>query len=117
MTGSDGSDGHPRKYGTYPRKLRLYVYEKKTIPLEFAIRSMTSLPARTFGLQDRGVLKEGAIADIVAFDPATIRDEATYTEPRKLASGMRYVLVNGKIAVDGGKPASVLAGRPVRAGR
>ncbi|MBX9602491.1 MAG: D-aminoacylase [Bryobacteraceae bacterium] len=117
MTGSDGSDGHPRKYGTYPRKLRVYVYEKKRIPLEFAIRSMTSLPAQTFGIRDRGVLKEGALADVVAFDPATIRDEASYTEPQKLASGMRYVLVNGKIAVEGGKPAPVLAGRPVRPGR
>lgn len=114
MTGSDGSDGHPRKYGTYPRKLRMYVYDKKVISLEHAIRSMTSLPADTFQMKDRGRLREGAIADIAVFDPKTIAETATYTEPEKLAAGMRYVLVNGKLAVDGGQATGTLAGKALR---
>lgn len=114
MTGSDGSDGHPRKYGTYPRKLRLYVYDKKVVPLEHAIRSMTSLPADTFQLRDRGRVREGALADLAIFDPRTVAEAATYVEPEKLAVGMRYVVVNGRLAVDAGKPANVLAGKALR---
>ncbi len=114
MTGSDGSDGHPRKYGTYPRKLRMYVYDKKVISLEHAIRSMTSLPADTFQMKDRGRIREGAIADLAVFDPKTVAETATYTEPEKLAAGMRYVLVNGKLAVDGGQPTGTLAGKALR---
>jgi N-acyl-D-aspartate/D-glutamate deacylase len=114
MTGSDGSDGHPRKYGTYPRKLRLYVYDKKVVTLEHAIRSMTSLPADTFGLKDRGRIREGAIADLAVFDPRTIAETATYVEPEKLATGMRYVLVNGRLAVDGGAATGTLAGKALR---
>jgi N-acyl-D-amino-acid deacylase len=65
------------------------------VPLEFAIRSMTSLPAAVFGLTDRGVIRAGAFADIVIFDPGAIRDAATYAEPQKLAEGVSDVLVNG----------------------
>lgn len=114
MPCSDGSDGHPRKYGTYPRKLRKYVYGEKTITLEFAIRSSTSLPAETFGLQDRGVLKKGAFADVVAFDPETIRETATFDKPEELATGVEYVTVNGVVAVDAGRRTSALAGRVLR---
>ena len=81
MTCSDGSEGHPRKYGTYPRKLRQYVYEKHVIPLEFAIRSSTSLPAQTLGLKDRGLLKPGYFADVLVFDPKTFNERATYQHP------------------------------------
>jgi N-acyl-D-amino-acid deacylase len=83
MTCSDGSDGHPRKYGTFPRKLRDYVFDKPVISLPFAIRSSTSLPAQTLGLKDRGLLKPGYFADVLVFDPATIRDLATYESPTR----------------------------------
>jgi N-acyl-D-amino-acid deacylase len=111
MTCSDGSAGHPRKYGTYPRKLRKYVYDEKVITLPFAIRSSTSLPAETFGLKERGLLKTGYFADIVVFDPKTVRDLATFEHPEVLATGIEEVLVNGKLAVDKGRITGVLAGR------
>lgn len=111
MTCSDGSEGHPRKYGTFPRKLRKYVYEEKVISLPFAIRSSTSLPAKTFGFKDRGLLKEGAFADVVVFDPKTIRDAATFEKPEEFAMGMRYVSVNGALAVDDGRRTRGFTGR------
>ena len=114
MTGSDGSGGHPRKYGTYPRKLRQYVYTKKTISLPFFIRASTSLPAETFRIRERGALREGYFADVIVFDERTVADRATYEEPTLLAAGMRWVLVNGQLAVDDGKPTGALAGRPLR---
>ncbi|MBV8828733.1 MAG: D-aminoacylase [Acidobacteriaceae bacterium] len=110
MTCSDGSAGHPRKYGTFPRKLRKYVFDEHVISLPFAIRSSTSLPAETFGLKERGRLKQGYFADIVVFDPATIRDLATYTDPEVLSTGVRYLLVNGKLAVSDGQIQNVRAG-------
>jgi N-acyl-D-aspartate/D-glutamate deacylase len=114
MTGSDGSGGHPRKYGTYPRKFRDYVREKKVMTIPAFIRASASLPAETFHLKDRGVLREGAFADIVVFDEQTFTDRSTYEEPTLLATGMRWVLVNGKFAVDAGTPTNALAGRALR---
>lgn len=111
MTGSDGSEGHPRKYGTFPRKLRLYVREQKTITLPFAIHSSTALTAQTFHFPDRGLIKAGYFADVIAFDPLTIADRATYEHPDILATGVKYVFVNGKIAVENGKYTGTLAGR------
>ena len=111
MTCSDGSEGHPRKYGTFPRKIRKYVYDEKVITLPFAVRSSTSLPASTLGLRDRGSLRAGSYADIVIFDPKTIRDTATFEQPERFAVGVRYVLVNGAFAVDEGKRTQSLAGR------
>ena len=111
MTCSDGSEGHPRKYGTFPRKLRKYVYDERVITLPFAVRSSTSLPASTLGLKDRGLLRAGSYADIVIFDPKTIRDTATFEQPERFAVGVRYVLVNGAFAVDEGKRTQSLAGR------
>jgi N-acyl-D-aspartate/D-glutamate deacylase len=113
MTCSDGSEGHPRKYGTFPRKLRLYVYDKPVISLPFAIRSSTSLPAQTLGLKDRGLLKPGYFADVLVFDPATIRDQATYESPRVFSTGVRYLTVNGQLAIDNGNLTATLAGRPL----
>ena len=113
MTCSDGSDGHPRKYGTFPRKLRDYVFDKPVITLPFAIRSSTSLPAETLGLKARGLLKPGYFADVLVFDPKTIRDLATYESPRVLATGVRYLTVNGQLAVDNGALTPTLAGRPL----
>jgi len=114
MTCSDGSEGHPRKFGTYPRKLRQYVYEKHVIPLEFAIRSSTSLPAETLGLKDRGLLKPGYFADVLVFDPKTFNERATYQQPTLLATGVRYLTVNGQLAIDNGSLTSALAGRALK---
>lgn len=111
MTCSDGSPGHPRKYGTFPRKLRKYVFDEHVIPLPFAIRSMTSLPAETLRLKDRGLLKPGYFADVVIFDPTTIRALSTYKEPKLLATGVTYLLVNGQFAIDAGKLTNIRAGR------
>ncbi len=111
MTCSDGSEGHPRKYGTYPRKLRQYVYGKHIVPLEFAIRSSTSLPANTLGLKDRGLLNPGYFADILVFDPKTINERATYASPKLLSTGVRYLIVNGQLAIDNASLTTALAGR------
>jgi N-acyl-D-amino-acid deacylase len=93
---------HPRDYGAFARRLGVYVRDRKVVPLEFAVRSMTSLPASVFGLTDRGVIRPGAFADLVIFDPATIRDMATYEEPQKLAEGVSDLLVNGvPVRLDG----------------
>jgi N-acyl-D-aspartate/D-glutamate deacylase len=114
MTCSDGSDGHPRKYGTFPRKFRQYVYTRHVIPLEFAVRSSTSLPAQTLGLKDRGLLKPGYFADVLAFDPKTFDERATYESPTILAVGVRYLTVNGQMAIDGGALTTNLAGRTLK---
>jgi N-acyl-D-amino-acid deacylase len=114
MTCSDGSPGHPRKYGTYPRKLRLYVYEKHLIPLEFAIRSSTSLPAETLGLKDRGLLKAGYFADVLVFDPRTFNERTTYQAPTILSTGVQYLTVNGQLAIDNGSLTPALAGRALK---
>jgi N-acyl-D-aspartate/D-glutamate deacylase len=113
MTCSDGSTGHPRKYGTFPEKIRKYVFDEHVITLPFAIRSSTSLPAETLGLKNRGLLKVGYFADVVVFDPKTIRAQSTYEHPKLLATGVVYLLVNGKLAVDAGKLTNAQAGRPL----
>jgi len=114
MTGSDGSPGHPRKYGTYPRKLREYVYKKKLITLPFAIHASSAQVAEFLHIPERGLLREGYFADVIVFDPATVADRATYENPQELAAGMKYVLVNGKPAVDDGRFTGTLAGRALR---
>jgi len=105
---------HPRAYGTFPRILRKYVREEHKLRLEEAIRKMTALPAQRMRLTDRGVLKRGLCADIVVFDPATIRDRATFEEPNQLSEGMQYVLVNGTPVIDGGKQTNALPGKVLR---
>ena len=104
---------HPRGNAAFARKIRLYVNERGTIDLPFAMRSMTSLPAAVFGLKDRGVLRPGAWADILVFDPAKVRDAATYLEPHQMSEGMEYVLVNGVIAKDANTFTGKLGGRVV----
>jgi N-acyl-D-amino-acid deacylase len=113
-TSSDGSSGHPRKYGTFPRKLREYVYVQRVIDLPFAVRTSSALTAQTFRLVRRGLLRDGYYADIVVFDPTALADRATYDRPERLATGVRYVLVNGALAVDGGRYTGRLAGRTLR---
>lgn len=111
MTDSDGSDGHPRKYGTFPKLIREYVNEKHILTLPQAIHRSTLATARMLGFADRGEIAVGKFADVIAFDPATFTDRSTYEEPTLLATGMRYVLVNGTVAVDSGAFTNALAGR------
>ena len=110
MTGSDGSGGHPRKYGTFPKKWAEYVREKKVLTPEAFVRQSSALTAETFGIKDRGVLAAGKFADVVVFDEATFRDRSTYQKPTELATGVRYAIVNGKVAVDGGIYADITPG-------
>ncbi len=114
MTSSDGSEGHPRLFGTYPRKIRRYVLERRVISMQRMVQSSSAQVAATYGLADRGRLRPGAFADVIVFDPATIRDAAIYVEPTKLATGMRWVFVNGQAAVTNGAVTGVLAGRGLR---
>jgi N-acyl-D-aspartate/D-glutamate deacylase len=116
MTGSDGSGGHPRLYGTYPRKIRRYVLDKPVITMERMIRASSGQVAEVYGIKERGTLEVGHFADVIAFDPKTIREEATYVEPEKLSTGVLWVFVNGKIAVAAGGPTHVLAGKALRKG-
>ena len=111
MTGSDGSGGHPRKYGTYPRKIRRYVLDEPVLTMARMIEASSGQPAGVFGLEGRGRLEVGAFADVAVFDPMTIRDMATFVNPTELAVGMRYVMVNGVLAVDEGAPTGTLSGR------
>jgi len=105
---------HPRSYGTHPRVLGKYVREEKLLTIEEAIRKMTSLPAQRLGLQDRGLIKEGMYADLVIFDPQTVRDKATYTDPHQYPEGIHYVIVNGNIVIEKGKHNGVLPGKVLR---
>jgi dihydroorotase/N-acyl-D-amino-acid deacylase len=121
MVASDGrlsqpGDGHPhpRAYGTFPRVLGRYVRDEHVLTLEQAIHKMTGMPAARLGLSERGMLRVGAFADVVVFDPATIADKATFTEPHQYPVGIDYVIVNGKLAVDGGRFVDVRAGRVLR---
>jgi len=105
---------HPRAYGTFPRILRKYVREEKKLRLEEAIRKFTSQPAQRMGFADRGVLKAGMWADLVVFDPETVRDLATFENPNQLSQGMDYVLVNGVPVIDSGKMTGALPGKVLR---
>jgi len=108
------SHPHPRAYGTFPRILGKYVREEKVLTLEDAIRKFTALPAQRMRLTDRGVLKAGMWADVVVFDPATVRDRATFDNPNQLSEGMEYVLVNGVPVIDQGKMTGALPGKVLR---
>lgn len=105
---------HPRAYGTFPRILRKYVREEKKLSLEEAIRKFSALPAQRMRFTDRGVLKQGMWADVVVFDPATIRDQATFENPNQLSQGMNYLLVNGMPVIDQGKMTGSLPGKVLR---
>jgi N-acyl-D-amino-acid deacylase len=107
---------HPRSYGTFARVLAVYVRERNIITLEDAVRKMTSLPAQRLGLSDRGLLRPGLKADVAVFDPARVRDTATFDKPHQYAEGFSYVIVNGEIVFDGkamtsARPGKVLYGR------
>jgi len=105
---------HPRGYGNAARVLGEYVRERKIISLEDAVRKMTLLPATFFGFAGRGVIREGAAADLVVFDPARVKDEATYPAPHAFASGIPHVLVNGVFVVRDGKTTGAKPGQVLR---
>ncbi|HTV00934.1 MAG TPA: amidohydrolase family protein [Luteitalea sp.] len=105
---------HPRGHGAFTRKLTAFVRDRKTVSLAQALHGMTGLSATVMSLAGRGVLQDGAHADVVVFDPAALNDAATYQEPHRHASGMSYVFVNGVAAVDEGKPTGALAGTLLR---
>jgi N-acyl-D-amino-acid deacylase len=108
------TNAHPRAFGSFPRVLAKYVREEKVITLEMAIRKMSSLPANRLKLFDRGRIAPGMAADLVIFDPNTIQDTATFAKPLSFPTGISYVLVNGKIAIDHGKSTAELAGKVLR---
>ena len=105
---------HPRTFGSMPRFLGHYVRDLKLMPLEQAIRKITSLPAQRDHIAERGLLRQGFFADITIFDPATIIDKATYADPAQLSEGVKYVLVNGQLTFENGKLTGVNAGRALR---
>jgi len=102
---------HPRAFGTFPRVLGRYVREQHVLTWEDAIRKMTALPAATIGMVDRGFLAPGMSADVTVFDPATVIDHATYDDAGQLSEGIRFVLVNGRVALRDGKVTGEQAGR------
>jgi N-acyl-D-aspartate/D-glutamate deacylase len=110
MVGSDGeipifgkAAPHPRSYGTFARVLGRYVRERKLLSLEEAVRKMTSFPAQRIGLLDRGLLRPGLKADVTVFDPAKVRDTATFEKPHQYAEGFAMVVVNGRVVYRDGK--------------
>ena len=118
MVASDGevpifgrNHPHPRSYGTFVRVLGVYVREKKLLPLETAVQKMSAFPAQRLGLVDRGVLRQGLKADVAVFDPARVRDTATFETPHSYAEGVSYVLVNGQVVFENG---AMTAARPGR---
>ena len=113
-TCSDGSTGHPRKYGTFPKKLHDYVVASKLISLPFFVRNSSAFTAEWFRIPERGRVREGYFADVIVFDPNTVVDRSTYEQPELFATGMKFVIVNGKFAVDNGAYTGVLAGRALR---
>jgi N-acyl-D-amino-acid deacylase len=105
---------HPRVYGTFPRVLGLYVREEKVLPLEDAVRKMTSAATRRLGIRDRGILQEGLFADIAVFNPDTVIDHSTFENPNQLSTGVEYVFVNGVAVVKNGKVTGEKPGQALR---
>lgn len=105
---------HPRSFGTFPRILGVYVRETRLLTLENAVRKMTSLNAAKLGLKDRGLVQQGLFADLAVFDPQSVIDKATYTEPFQYPEGIIHVIVNGQIALENGQPTTARAGKSLR---
>lgn len=121
MTASDGwttqkgfMKPHPQCYGTYPRKIRKYVLEKKLMGLPAAIRSMTALPAEKFKMKGRGKIAEGYFADIAIINLDTITDHATYDNPQQYSEGINYLFVNGVMAIENGKATGKRGGKVLK---
>jgi dihydroorotase/N-acyl-D-amino-acid deacylase len=124
MIGSDGLAGvrrggltHPRSYAAFPKVLREYVRERKLLALEAAVRKMTSMPARRFGLAGRGLVAEGHKADLVLFDPRTVGERATFENPHRFPRGIRWVIVNGRVAWNGRSISAKRHGQVLRGAR
>ncbi|MBA2487970.1 MAG: D-aminoacylase [Chloroflexi bacterium] len=121
MIGTDstfvGRKPSPRTYGSFPRILGQFVRDMRLMPLEEAVRKMTAAPAARLGLRQRGLLRDGMVADVVLFDPSTVRATATYEEPRQFPEGIPYVLVNGEFVVDGGVHTGATPGVALRRGQ
>jgi N-acyl-D-amino-acid deacylase len=121
MVGTDstfiGDKPSPRTYGSFPRILGQFVRDEGLLSLEAAIHKMTGAPAARLGLRQRGLLRDGAFADVVVFDPVTVRSLATYDDPRQFPVGIPFVVVNGALVVDGGAHTGVTPGRGIRLGR
>jgi len=113
MTGSDATDGHPRRWGSFARRWRMYVRDTPLLTPEAFVRRSAGLTAATFALPDRGILAPGRFADVVVFDPARYAERATYTDPDAPAAGVLHVFVNGRPAVADGRPTALLAGRGI----
>jgi N-acyl-D-amino-acid deacylase len=120
MIGSDstflGAKPSPRTFGAFPRVLGEFVREKRVMGLEDAVRSMTSAAARRLGLRDRGVLRDGFVADLVVFDADRVAALATYDDPRRYPVGIEHVVVNGNVVVHHGEHTGALPGRALRRG-
>ncbi len=123
VTATDGwialpEDGltHTRVYGSFPRKIGYYARERGVLTVAAAVRSATSLPAAVMGFQDRGAIREGSVADLVVLDLESLADNATFFEPHRYPSGIEYVLIGGRFAVDGGRPTGALIGRVLTRG-
>jgi N-acyl-D-amino-acid deacylase len=121
MVGTDstfiGAKPSPRTYGSFPRILGQFVRDEGLLSLEEAVRKMTGAAAARLGMTQRGILRDGAFADIVVFDPATIRSNATYDEPRRFPDGVEQVIVNGQLVVEGGRHTGATPGRGIRLGK
>ena len=121
MVGTDsvfvGDRPSPRTYGSFPRILGQFVRDERLLGLEEAVHKMTGAPAARLGLTTRGRLADGLAADIVVFDPATVRALATYEDPRQFPEGIEHVIVDGSLVVDGGTHTGALPGRALRRGR
>jgi N-acyl-D-aspartate/D-glutamate deacylase len=115
LTGSDGSAGHPRLFGTYSKKLREYVYGKKVISLQRFVQASSAQVAEVARIRERGHLQNDFFADVIVFDPKTVSDRSTFEQPEELAVGMKYVFVNGRLAIEGDKYTGALAGQALRA--
>jgi N-acyl-D-aspartate/D-glutamate deacylase len=102
---------HPRMYGTFPRVLGRYARDEKLFSLETAVQKMTGMPATRLGFHDRGLVRPGQAADLTVFDPATVRDEATYEDPHRHPTGIPYVIINGAVVIDRGRFAAAGSGR------
>jgi N-acyl-D-aspartate/D-glutamate deacylase len=109
-----GPGAHPRHFGAFVRRIARYVKDLEVIPLSFAIRSSTGLPAQIIGLRDRGLIREGYKADIVIFDLEKLRDRATVLAPHLRSEGVEFVLVNGQFTIDGGTLTGALPGQVLK---
>ncbi|HYD73329.1 MAG TPA: amidohydrolase family protein, partial [Candidatus Binatia bacterium] len=111
VTSSDATQGHPRRFGTFPMKFALYVRDQPLLTVEQFVHRSSGLTAQIFGLEGRGLLREGYAADIVVFDPRRYAARASYEEPELYSEGVLYAIVNGELAIDRATATGVLAGQ------